>query len=69
MKSTEGIGAPTSSEDSMPWKFKGCSKQIMNQTCRLFAWPTLGGENDQEVVSIFAVSIFALQWRDTADMR
>lgn len=35
MRSTEGTGAPAYSLDCMPWKFKGCSKQIMDQTCRL----------------------------------
>lgn len=45
----------------MPWKFKACSKDMMDHTCRPFEWPALVGGNDQEFVSIFAVSIFALQ--------
>lgn len=64
MKSTEGIGASTYSEVSIPWKFEGCSKQIMQTE-----WPTLGRRNEQEVLFNVAVSISALQWRYTADIR
>ncbi|NXT26916.1 CCNJ protein, partial [Syrrhaptes paradoxus] len=38
--------------------------QIMDLTCSLLEWPALLGGSDWEVVSIFAVSIFALQWRE-----
>lgn len=45
----------------MPWKFKACSKEMMDQMCRPFEWLALVAGNDQEFVSIFAVSIFAFQ--------